>query len=62
MIEIKIDPPVVNGFHHNAVTKHQDLDPKLLLTAQLFVQDLIQRAKIEVQKKLVASETQVNFF
>jgi hypothetical protein len=36
-----------------------NLDPKLLQAAQLFVQDLIERAKIEVTKKLVSSERQV---
>ena len=36
-----------------------NLDPKLMQAAQLFVQDLIERAKIEVTKKLAASERQV---
>ena len=36
-----------------------NLDPKLLQAAQFFVQDLIERAKIEVTKKLASSERQV---
>ena len=42
--------------------QHDNLDPKLLQAAQLFVQDLIERAKIEVRKKLVSSERQVREF
>merc|ERR1712004_907318 len=43
--------------------KHQlhhkeDLDPKLLQVAQLFVQDLLVRAKIEAHKKSASSENQ----
>jgi len=37
---------------------HENIDPKLLQTAQLFVQDLLTRAKIEVQKKIASTESQ----
>ena len=50
----------------NSMLKHQkhhlhkeDLDPKLLQVAQLFVQDLLIRAKIEAHKKSASSENQV---
>ena len=51
-----------NGFtSEKSLLKHQkeELDPKLLQAAQLFVQDLLVRAKIEAQKKLASSERQV---
>ena len=47
---------------HFELQQHDNLDPKLLQAAQLFVQDLIERAKIEVRKKLVSSERQVREF
>jgi len=37
---------------------HDNLDPKLLQAAQLFVQDLIERAIFEYGKKLATSERQ----
>ena len=50
----------------NSMLKHQkhhlhkeDLDPKLLQVAQLFVQDLLIRAKIEAHRKSASSENQV---
>ena len=46
-----------------SMLKHhkEELDPKLLQVAQLFVQDLLVRAKIEAHKKLASSENQVIF-
>lgn len=38
-----------------------NVDPKLLQVAQLFVQDLLARATLEVQKKMSSSERQVSF-
>ena len=53
-----LDGTMVSG---SLELEHQleNLDPKLLQAAQLFVQDLIERAKIEVTKKLASSERQV---
>ena len=48
--------PQKHQLHHK-----EDLDPKLLQVAQLFVQDLLVRAKIEAHKKLASSENQVIF-
>lgn len=39
--------------------QYDHIDPKLILTAQLFVQDLIARAKTEAHNKLASSERQV---
>ena len=47
--------PQKHQLHHK-----EDLDPKLLQVAQLFVQDLLVRAKIEAHQKLASSENQVN--
>ena len=46
--------PQKHQLHHK-----EDLDPKLLQVAQLFVQDLLVRAKIEAHQKLASSENQV---
>ena len=48
-----------NDWNIEAEKHHDNLDPKLLQAAQLFVQDLIERAIFEVGKKLATSERQV---
>ena len=48
-----------NDWNTEAEKHHDNLDPKLLQAAQLFVQDLIERALFEVGKKLATSERQV---
>ena len=48
-----------NDWNTEAEKHHDNLDPKLLQAAQLFVQDLIERAIFEVGKKLATSERQV---
>ena len=54
-----LDGTMVSGSLELEQHHLENLDPKLLQAAQLFVQDLIERAKIEVTKKLVSSERQV---
>ena len=54
-----LDGTMVSGSLELEQHHLENLDPKLLQAAQLFVQDLIERAKIEVTKKLASSERQV---
>jgi len=53
-----LDGTMVSGSLELEQNHLENLDPKLLQAAQLFVQDLIERAKIEVTKKLASSERQ----
>jgi len=54
-----LDGTMVSGSLELEQHHLENLDPKLLQAAQLFVQDLIERAKIEVTKKLASSERQI---
>jgi len=54
-----LDGTMVSGSLELEQHQLENLDPKLLQAAQLFVQDLIERAKIEVTKKLASSERQI---
>ena len=62
-VSIRVETVEENGLMapEKSLLKHhkEELDPKLLQAAQLFVQDLLVRAKIEAQKKLASSERQV---
>ena len=66
-VNIRVETVSENGYSEvnkkaeKSLLKHHkgELDPKLLQAAQLFVQDLLVRAKIEAQKKVASSERQV---